>query len=85
MTSVIFERSCHGYAEHPTQKPLGILRLLMTYSSPKGGIVLDPFAGSGSALVAAMEIGRQAIGVEIEERYCEVAAKRLSQEVLCFD
>lgn len=84
MTSVLYERSCHGYAEHPTQKPTGILRTLLEYSCPAGGIVLDPFAGSGSTLVAAAAGGWKAIGIEIEERYCEIAAKRLSQEVLEF-
>ncbi len=82
MTSVLFERSCHGYAEHPTQKPLGILRTLLEYSCPPGGIVLDPFLGSGSTLVAAKAQGCRGIGIEIEERYCEIAAKRLGQGVL---
>ena len=84
MTSVLYERSCHGYAEHPTQKPLGILRTLIEYSCPPSGVVLDLFAGSGSTLVAAAENGCRAIGIEIEEKYCEIAAKRLSQEVLAF-
>lgn len=82
MRSVIRVASCHGYAEHPTQKPLGILQPLIEYSCPPCGVVLDPFTGSGSALVAARRAGRRAIGIEIDERYCEIAAKRLSQMML---
>lgn len=81
MRSVLFVRSCHGYAAHPTQKPLELLTPLIEYSCPIDGVVLDPFAGSGSTLVAAAQLGRKAIGIEIEERYCEAAAKRLDQEV----
>lgn len=84
MRSVMRVRSCHGYAEHPTQKPLGIVDPLIRYSCPPTGYVLDPFMGSGTTLVAAKNLGRKAIGIEIEERFCEVAAKRLSQEVFEF-
>jgi DNA modification methylase len=67
---------------HPTEKPVGLLRELIESSSRIGETVLDPFVGSGSTLVAARLEGRRAVGVEIEERYCEIAARRLSQDVL---
>ena len=85
MRSVLQVRSCHGHAMHPTQKPLGIVDPLVRFSCPPGGLVLDPFVGSGSTLLAARDAGRRAIGIEIEERYCEIAAKRLAQEVLPFN
>jgi site-specific DNA-methyltransferase (adenine-specific) len=81
MRSVIYARSCHGEAEHPTQKPISIIDPILRFSVPAGGIVADLFAGSGSTLVAAKAIGLRAIGIEIEERYCEIAAKRLQQSV----
>ena len=80
--SVIRVRSMHGTATHPTQKPEGIVRPLIEYSCPPDGMVLDPFMGSGTTLRAAKDLGRKAIGIEIEERYCEIAAKRMAQEVL---
>ena len=67
---------------HPTEKPVSILRQMIEASSLMGDSVLDPFAGSGSTLVAAKLEGRRSIGVEIEERYAEVAARRLSQQVM---
>ena len=67
---------------HPTEKPIPILRQMIESSSLMGDTVLDPFAGSGSTLVAAKLEGRRSIGVEIEERYAEVAARRLSQQVM---
>lgn len=84
MTSVIGARNCHGYAEHPTQKPTSIIDPLLQYSCKPNGVVLEPFMGAGSVLVAAKRLGLSAIGIEIEEKYCEIAAKRLSQEVLNF-
>jgi hypothetical protein len=68
------------FTGHPSQKPWRLLAKIMSIT--KARTVLDPFMGSGSTLVAAKQCGRDAIGIEIEERYCEIAAKRLSQEVL---
>lgn len=84
MRSVLRVRSCHGEASHPTQKPVGIVQPLLEYSCPPNGRVLSPFMGSGTDLVVAKALGRRAIGIEIEEKYCEIAAKRLSQRVLAF-
>lgn len=82
MQSVIPVRNEHRRGYHPTQKPTGILRPLIEYSCPRDGLVLDPFAGSASTLVAARELGRKAVGVEINPDYCRAAAKRLSQTEL---
>lgn len=66
---------------HPTQKPVDLLRMLLLRCPPLATVV-DPFMGSGTTLRAAKDLGRSAIGVEVEERYCEIAAQRCAQEVL---
>lgn len=82
MRSVIYMRSMHGRALHPTEKPTGLLDPLISYACPGGGLVVDPFAGSGSTLDAARCSGRRAVGIESDEKYIERAARRLSQMTL---
>lgn len=66
---------------HPTQKPLSVVMWVFRMF-PDAATILDPFMGSGTTLRAAKDLGRKAIGIEIEERYCEIAVRRLSQAVL---
>lgn len=70
---------------HPTQKPVALMKWILRLKwMPQDGNILDPFMGSGTTLRAAKDLGRRAIGIEIEEKYCEIAAKRLAQKVLGF-
>lgn len=70
--------------KHPNEKPKGFIVKLVRLGTQKGDSILDPFMGSGTTLVAAKELGRRAIGIEIEEKYCEIAVKRLRQNVFDF-
>jgi site-specific DNA-methyltransferase (adenine-specific) len=70
---------------HPTQKPVALMRWLITKYTQPQHVVVDPYMGSGPVLLAAKETGRRAVGIEFEERYCEIAANRLSQGVLALE
>jgi site-specific DNA-methyltransferase (adenine-specific) len=74
-------RNPDGKREHPTQKPEALMRWCLGFV-PGSGVIADPFMGSGTTLVAAKRLGRKAIGIELEEKYCEIAAKRLAQGAL---
>jgi site-specific DNA-methyltransferase (adenine-specific) len=82
---ISFQSSADG---HPCPKPLKLLKTIIGYTEEQppqfSSAILDPFMGSGTTLVAAKELGRRAIGIEIEEKYCEIAVKRLKQQVLDF-
>lgn len=67
---------------HPNEKPIELPKMFIEWTSAPDDLVLDPFMGSGTTLRAAKDLARRAIGIEIEERYCEIAAKRLEQGVL---
>ncbi len=64
---------------HPTQKPVALTLWVLSLKWTPAGVVLDPYMGAGGVLVASKRLGRKAIGIEIEEKYCEIAAQRLAQ------
>jgi site-specific DNA-methyltransferase (adenine-specific) len=82
--SIIRSDACRGAErpDHPSPKPLSLMRQLLQHCPP--GTIADPFCGSGTTLRAAKDLDRRGIGVELEERYCEIAANRLAQGVLDF-
>lgn len=85
MRSVMFYRSCHGEAEHPTQKPVAVMAPLIEYSCPPGGVVLDPFIGSGTTAQAAVQLGRSCIGIEINPEYAAMARNPVGSDAPLFD
>lgn len=82
MTFTPLNRTSGPEINHPCPKHLGMWKKLMFMISLEAEMILDPFMGSGTTLRAAKDLGRKAIGIEVEERYCEIAAKRMAQEVL---
>ena len=70
---------------HPTFRPLRTMKWLVSHYTQEGEIILDPFSGSGTTLLAAKETGRKAVGIELVEKYCEIAVKRCSQSVMRLD
>src|SRR5690606_5164764 len=79
---IVLNRTGSDPRLHTTQKPEPLLLELVALFSDPGDTILDPFSGSGTTLVAARRLGRRAIGIEREERYCEVIAQRLAQGAL---
>ena len=78
-----FGSNAESVKVHPTEKPLRLIRWCIDLAGDPRSII-DPFMGSGTTLRAAKDLGRKAIGIELDERYCEIAAKRMGQEVMDF-
>ena len=79
---IVLNRSHRDPRLHTTQKPEPLMLELVQLFTDPGDLIFDPFLGSGTTAAAAKRVGRRCVGVEIDERYCEIAAKRLAQEVL---
>ncbi len=79
----VFSCAIDGDRDHIAQKPVDVLRWVLQVVPP-GAVILDPFMGSGSTLRAAKDLGHRSIGIDVDERYCEIAASRQAQEVLDF-
>jgi len=84
LRSVMFCRSEHGTALHPTQKPLATILPLIEYSCPPEGVVLDPFLGSGTTGIAAQRLGRQCIGIELNPEYAAMSRRRIEADTGLF-
>lgn len=81
---IVLDRGRNGARLHSTQKPVPLMQALVGLFSDEGDVVLDPFAGSGTTLVVAKQLGRKSIGIERDERHCEVIASRLAQGAFDF-
>jgi site-specific DNA-methyltransferase (adenine-specific) len=84
MRSVLFVRSENGRAEHPTQKPIGIVDPLLRYACPPGGSVLDPFSGSGTTAICAKRCGMHATLIEADPAHCELSERRVANDAPLF-
>lgn len=79
-----FRDSERGFSVHPTQKPVALMRWILERWSEPGDLILDPYMGSGPIARACLDLGRRYIGIELEERYCNIAVRRLQQQVMVF-
>ena len=82
LQSVIEEPNCHGFADHPTQKPEALIETLMRYACPEGGKILDPFAGAGTTGLVATRLGRDCTMIELNPEYVKIIERRLCGDLL---